>query len=92
MSNVATKADMIRSVADAADISRQAAEKAINALIDGISNELAAGSTVRLAGFGAFRPVFRKPRDIVLHGERKKTRGVHSVGFTPYESLKQYQE
>lgn len=91
MTNVATKADMIRSVADAAGITRQAAEKAINALFDSIANELKNGAQVRLAGFGAFRPIHRRPREISLHGERRRTRGVHSVGFSPYECLKQYE-
>lgn len=90
MSQVATKADMIRAVADAAGITRQAAEKAINALLDNIATELKQGSVVRLAGFGAFRPTFRKPRKIVLHGDEKQTRGVHTATFTPYETLKQY--
>lgn len=92
MSQVATKADMIRAVADAADITRQAAEKAINALFDNVAVELKQGSTVRIAGFGSFRPTYRKPRKIVLHGDEKQTRGVNTVAFSPYETLKQYSE
>ena len=62
MSGVITKGDMLKSVAEAAGISRAQAEKAVNALLDNMAAELSAGREVRLAGFGVFKSSYRAPR------------------------------
>ncbi len=48
------KNDLIASVADAADISKADAGKAVDAVFDAISGALASGGDVRLVGFGTF--------------------------------------
>ena len=53
---------MLKAVAEAADISRAQAEKAINALLDNMVTELNMGREVRLAGFGVFKPSYLAPR------------------------------
>ena len=47
MSGVITKGDMLKSVAEAAGISRAQAEKAVNALLDNMAAELSAGQIGR---------------------------------------------
>ena len=91
MAGVVTKADMLKSVAEAAGISRAQAEKAINALLDNMVTELNMGREVRLAGFGVFKPSYRAPRrSVAPDGTEGTTRGVTSARFRPYEALKQY--
>ena len=45
---------MIEHIALSADISKAAAERALDAAIDGITKTLRQGGTVTLVGFGAF--------------------------------------
>lgn len=56
------RTDLANVMASAADISRASAERALNAALDAVSNELAAGHRVTLAGFGSLRPVARRAR------------------------------
>lgn len=85
-----TKSELIPCVAEAAGITRGAAEKAINALFHHMAVELENGHEVRLAGFGCFFPKVRRPRRIRLNGEEITTREYSTVAFRPYETLKQY--
>ncbi|MBO6503719.1 MAG: HU family DNA-binding protein [Kordiimonadaceae bacterium] len=48
------KNDLIASVADAADLSKADAGKAVDAVFDAIAGALASGGDVRLVGFGTF--------------------------------------
>lgn len=48
------KSELIEKMADAADISKAAAAKALDALTDEIAGALKAGDTVSLIGFGTF--------------------------------------
>lgn len=48
------KADLIDTVASKADITKKAAESAINAFMDGVTNALSKGDKVTLVGFGTF--------------------------------------
>ncbi len=48
------KAELIANVAASADISKKDAEKAINALIENITDALKKGDKVQLVGFGTF--------------------------------------
>lgn len=84
------KSDLIAAVADAADIPRNKAEKAINSVFDQIAVHTGNGHEVRIAGFGAFKPVERASRRVKLRGVEGQTRAHLSVGFKPYEALKSY--
>jgi DNA-binding protein HU-beta len=57
-----TKAELIDKMAKDADISRAAAGKALDALIDGVKKTLKKGGRVALVGFGAFSVSKRKAR------------------------------
>ncbi len=48
------KQDLIDAVAAAADISKAAANRAVDATIENISNSLSRGESVMLIGFGTF--------------------------------------
>jgi DNA-binding protein HU-beta len=49
-----TKAELIDKMAKDADISKAAADKALNSFIDGIKKTLKKGSKVTMVGFGTF--------------------------------------
>lgn len=55
-----TKKELIVNVSEKAGISKIDAEKTINAILDTISEELAAGNSVQLIGFGSFEVRQRK--------------------------------
>jgi DNA-binding protein HU-beta len=48
------KQELVNAVASEAGISKSAAEEAINAVLETISEEVAVGSSVQLVGFGTF--------------------------------------
>ena len=49
-----TKAELIASVSEKAEMTKKDAEKAISAIIDSITEALAKGEKVQLVGFGTF--------------------------------------
>lgn len=57
-----TKVDLIAKVAADADLTKKDAEKAVAAVLDGITAALASGDKVSLVGFGTFEPHERKAR------------------------------
>ena len=54
------KNDLVASVADAADISKADAAKAVDATFDAVAAELSGGGEVRLVGFGTFSVADRR--------------------------------
>lgn len=56
------KAELIDLIADSADISKAAANKALDALTDAIIHSVAAGKDVALVGFGTFTRSERSAR------------------------------
>jgi DNA-binding protein HU-beta len=54
------KNDLVAAVADAADLSKDKAQKAVDALFDQIQAALKNGDEVRIVGFGAFTVATRK--------------------------------
>lgn len=91
MSGYKSKSEFIVAVAEAADIPRTKAEKAINSLFDQIAVALKQGQEVRIASFGVFRPTIRQSRKVKLAGVESSTRACTTVHFKPYDALKQYQ-
>ena len=57
-----TKAEMVEKMAKDAGISKAAAEKSLNSLIDGVKKTLKKGNKVTLIGFGTFSVSKRKAR------------------------------
>lgn len=56
------KKELVESMAEAAEISKAAAEKALNSLLKDISDALAKGDKVTLIGFGTFSVAKRAAR------------------------------
>ena len=57
------KQDLIREVANEANLSEAQATKAINAFLDTIQNSLANNTEVQISGFGSFKVVERAGRE-----------------------------
>lgn len=57
-----TKAELIESVANDADLSKADASKAVDSVIAGITDALKKGEKVTLVGFGVFAVTERKAR------------------------------
>ena len=49
-----TKLELVQALAERADLTKRAAEDALNALLDVVTEELAKGTKVILTGFGTF--------------------------------------
>ena len=56
------KADMIEQIAQAAEVSKSAAERAVDALVSAVKTTLKKGEEVTLVGFGTFYVGARKAR------------------------------
>ena len=56
------KADLVARIAEEAEITRHQAEKALNALMDGVQDALSNGDNVTLVGFGTFSVMPRAAR------------------------------
>jgi DNA-binding protein HU-beta len=56
------KGDIIAQIAAKADISKAAAERALNAIIESITDTLKKGERVAIAGFGTFSVIDRAAR------------------------------
>ncbi len=56
------KKELVDAMADAADISKAEAEKALNGMLMAVSSALAKGDKVTLVGFGTFSTVKRTER------------------------------
>ena len=57
------KTDLIAAVAEKAELSKKDAEKAVNALLDTVVEEVAKGEKIQLVGFGTFERRERKERE-----------------------------
>ena len=56
------KAELVAAVAEKTNLSKKDSEKAVNAALDVITAELAAGGKVQLVGFGSFESKKRDAR------------------------------
>ncbi len=58
-----TKADLVIKIADGSGITKAAAEKALNSLIDAVGEALGKGDKITLVGFGTFDVSERSQRE-----------------------------
>lgn len=86
-----TKAELVDVVASGASISKAAATKAIDSLINGITKALKKGDKVTLVGFGTFSVRKRKARTgrNPRTGKEIKIPAAKAPKFTPGKALKQ---
>lgn len=85
-----TKTELICAVAEKAGMTKKDTENAINAALETITAELAAGNRVQLAGFGTFETKTRAARTGRNPGtnETIEIAASTSVGFKPNKALK----
>ena len=85
-----TKTELIAAVAEKTGLAKKDTEVVVNAALDAITAELAAGNRVQLAGFGTFETRARAART----GTNPKTKETieipasTTVGFKPNKALK----
>ncbi len=85
------KAQLIELVAKTGDMeSKAAAERAVNAVIEGITKGLKKDGKVQLVGFGSFTVRKRAARwgRNPQTGEKIRIKASKTVGFTPGQALK----
>jgi DNA-binding protein HU-beta len=84
------KAELIDAVADAADISKAAASRALDGVIAGITKSLKKGESVTLVGFGTFAVRTRNARNgrNPRTGEMIKIKASKTPGFKAGKGLK----
>ena len=86
------KAELVSSVQKnlGKDVSKAAAEKAVNAVVESIAGSLRKGKNVQLIGFGTFKVVHRKARLGVnpKTGEKIKIKASKAVKFAVGKDLK----
>ena len=85
-----TKAELINAVAQKTGLSKKDSEKAVVAVIDSISETLAAGEKVALVGFGTFEVKERAAREGINPRTKEKIEIPASkvVKFRPGKLLK----
>ncbi|MBD5081699.1 MAG: HU family DNA-binding protein [Ruminococcaceae bacterium] len=79
-----TKAELISAVADKTELTKKDSEKAINALIDAITESLEKGEKVQLVGFGTFEVRDRAERN----GVNPKTHEPITIAATKAPAFK----
>ena len=77
------KQDLIREVANEANLSEAQATKAVNAFLDAIHNSLANNTEVQISGFGLFKVVERAGRE----GRNPRTGETMTIAAPPQPNL-----
>lgn len=85
------KAELVATMADRAGISKNDAEKALNAFVEVVGGELGKGGKVQLIGFGTFETVERAARTgkNPQTGEELKIAACKAPKFKPGKALKE---
>ncbi len=87
-----TKADLVQKIADDADISKMAANLALNSFLDNVTQELKKkAGKVTLVGFGTFTKVRRKARQgrNPQTGDPIKIKACNVIKFRPGKNLRE---
>ncbi|AFY60359.1 HU family DNA-binding protein [Synechococcus sp. PCC 6312] len=84
------KSKLIEVAAEAAEFTKKDMEIALNAVLDAIQNAVAAGSEVKLVGFGTFKPIFAQAREgrNPQTGESIKISATHKPVFRAGQGFK----
>ncbi|WGM08853.1 HU family DNA-binding protein [Arsenophonus nasoniae] len=78
------KTELINQIAEKANLTKKDSEKALNAFIETVTEELKAGNNVQLVGFGSFQVKQRAARD----GRNPQTGKVIQISATNVPSFK----
>ena len=85
------KSELVKALAEKAEITQKDAAKALDGLVDTIQKALAAGDKVQIIGFGSFEVRDRKERKVIspATGEEIKVPATKVPAFKPGKSLKE---
>ena len=85
------KAELIDAIAEELDLSKAAAERAVNGVLDNIKKGVKDSGSVQLIGFGTFELKHRKAREgrNPRTGETMQIPASKSVGFKPGKQFKE---
>ena len=88
---VATKKDLAEKVAESADLTKNKAAEAVNAVFEAISETLKDGGEVSVSGFGKFEVSERAARQGVnpATGEKIQIAASKAPNFKPAKALKE---
>lgn len=67
-----TKAELINAVAEKSEITKKDAEKALNAVVESITEALAGGDKVQIVGFGTFEVRERSAKEAINPRTKEK--------------------
>ena len=85
------KSELVKSLAEKAEITQKDAAKALDATVETIQQALANGDKVQIIGFGSFEVRDRKERKVIspATGEEIKVPATRVPAFKPGKSLKE---
>lgn len=87
-----TKQDLVAAIAKASDISKAAADRALNATIESITTTLQKGGKVTITGFGTFSVSKRSARNGVNPRNPKETIKIPAMKTPHFKSGKTFKE
>ncbi len=67
-----TKAELINAVAEKSELTKKDAEKALNAVVDSITEALTSGDRVQIVGFGTFEVRERSAKEAINPRTKEK--------------------
>ncbi|MDO8551296.1 MAG: HU family DNA-binding protein [bacterium] len=84
------KGELVKIVARKAHLTKKAANESIETALSEVQKALVRGEKVILSGFGTFRAVSVKDKEVVVPktGERKVVKSHRAARFTPGRALK----
>jgi DNA-binding protein HU-beta len=85
------KSELVKALAEKAQITQKDAAKALDSLVETIQNTLASGDKIQIIGFGSFEVRDRKERKVIspATGEEIKVPATKVPAFKPGKSLKE---
>lgn len=85
------KSELVKALAEKAEVTQKDAAKALDALVETIQQALANGDKVQIIGFGSFEVRDRKERKVIspATGEEIKVPATKVPAFKPGKSLKE---
>ena len=84
------KTELVAAIAENAELSKKDSEKALNAFIDVVTNELKKGEKIQLVGFGTFEVIERAAREgrNPLTGDKMQIKASKAPKFKAGKALK----
>ncbi len=88
--SIVNKSELVKAIAEKADVTKDVAQRALDATTDAVTQALKAGQTVTLVGFGSFQVRARAAREgrNPKTGEKMKIKASKSPSFKAGKLLK----